>query len=116
MAANGIKKTTSLVGYAVVPNARDVLCSLYAKTLSLVQSFPRDSGYRRQSETVVQQRLAIVQADSSPESIEKKIGCGQMEELIDQAERELSLAVKMDGWKPWEPLVAAPPPNQWKWP
>ncbi len=67
-----------------MPNARDVLCSLYAKTLSLVQSFPRDSGYRRQSETVVQQRLAIVQADSSPESIEKKIGCGQMEELIDQ--------------------------------
>ena len=60
-----------------MPNARDMLCSLYAKTLSVVQSFPRDSSYRHQTEAVVQQRLAIVQADSNPESIERKIGCGQ---------------------------------------
>ena len=79
-----LQTTTSLVGYAVVPNARDVLCSLYAKTISVIQSFPKDSAYRRQTEQVVQQRLQIVQADSSPEGIERKIGCGQMEELIDQ--------------------------------
>ena len=77
-------QTTSLVGYAVVPNARDILCSLYAKTLTVIQRFPRDSAYRKQSEQVTQQRLQIVQADTCTDRIEDKIGCGQVEELIDQ--------------------------------
>ena len=32
-----------------------------------------------------------------------------------QAERELSLAHKMEEWEPWQPLVSEPPPGQWKW-
>ena len=48
--------------------------------------------------------------------IEDKIGCGQVEQLIDQAERELSLATKMEEWKPWQPSVGEAPPGQWSWP
>ena len=45
---------------------------------------PREAAYRRQTEQIVQQRLQIVQAESNIPAIEGKIGCGQVEELIDQ--------------------------------
>jgi len=49
-------------------------------------------------------------------SIEDKIGCGQVEELILQAKSEMRLAEKMIEWKPWEKLMQEAPPNQWTWP
>lgn len=51
-----------------------------------------------------------------PIEFERKINCGQAEELIVQAENELMLARKMLNWKPWEPLVSKPPAGQWDWP
>lgn len=99
---HNIFQTTGLTGYQVVPTAREVisfgdsensiasycllqvLCGLYSKTLSLLQGFPKEASYRHQTEQVVQQRMQIVQAESDIAVIEKKIGCGQVEELIDQ--------------------------------
>ena len=48
--------------------------------------------------------------------VESKINCGQIEEVILQAQRELNLAQNMLVWRPWEPLIAEAPKNQWKWP
>lgn len=50
------------------------------------------------------------------DALEKHINCGQIEEVILQAENELVLARKMLGWKPWEPLLRKEPAGQWLWP
>ena len=89
---------------------------MYGQTLNALSRIPKETSYRRYAEQIVRQRLQIVQGETSVPVIEQKVGCGQIEELIDQAERELSLASKMEEWKPWEPLLGEPPPGQWKWP
>lgn len=54
--------------------------------------------------------------NSDVNAVEEKIGCGQVEELMMQARYEISLAEKMEEWKPWENLVEEPPQHQWTWP
>lgn len=75
------------------------LCFLKGKLLSCAVS---DQALHLQNENI--------------EVVEDKINCGQVEELIDQAKNELSLAEKMLLWKPWEKLTKEAPPNQWTWP
>ena len=61
-------------------------------------------------------RAAVVKSTQDVLEMEKKIGCGQIEEVIVQAENELVLARTILECKAWEPLVAEAPANQWKWP
>ena len=55
--------------------------------MSALQRLPKDAAYRHHTEQVVQQRLQVVQAETSIPIIEEKIGCGQVEELIDQVRK-----------------------------
>ena len=111
-----IKLTTRITGLAVVPNAREVLKTIYSKTLSLLSEMPEKSIYRLNTERVISARLKVVTAETENEKIESIIKQGQMEELIDQAKRECSLTEKMLDWEPWKPLLGPPPPGQWDWP
>ncbi len=59
-------------------------------------------------------RLSVVESTSSIQDIENKIGCGQVEELIVQAENELKLVKMMEEHKVWESLQEAAPAGQWQ--
>ncbi|XP_077356323.1 NADH dehydrogenase [ubiquinone] 1 alpha subcomplex subunit 5 [Festucalex cinctus] len=111
-----LKKTTGLVGLAVSNNPHERLRILYSKILTVLQTMPQDAAYRKYTQQLVSERLNHVTAEADVEKLEKKINCGQIEEVIFQAECELALSRKMAEWKAWEPLIEEPPPNQWKWP
>ncbi|KAJ8666257.1 hypothetical protein QAD02_007919 [Eretmocerus hayati] len=57
----------------------------------------------------------LLQVQNTSE-IEKKIGCGQIEELIFQANNELRLVRNMLEWRSWESLSTEHSGNQWMWP
>ncbi|XP_073843651.1 LOW QUALITY PROTEIN: NADH dehydrogenase (ubiquinone) subunit ND-13B [Musca autumnalis] len=111
-----LKASTGLTGLAVATNPHHTLSALYGKILRAVAKMPQDAAYRKYTEQIVQQRSKAVEAHKDISSLEKAIGCGQVEELIVQAENELVLARKILGWKPWEKLVQPAPAKQWDWP
>jgi NADH dehydrogenase (ubiquinone) 1 alpha subcomplex subunit 5 len=96
-AASAVKETTGIVGLEVVPNAREVLIGLYTRTLKEIEAVPKDEGYRKAVESFTKHRLQICQEEDDWKRIEDKIGCGQVEELIEEAQDELKLINKMIG-------------------
>lgn len=114
--ANIIKKTTGLTGLKVSKNPHHVLGVLYSKTLNALAKMPQEAAYRKHTEQIVNERSNILKSTQNVEEIEKKIGCGQIEEIIVQAENELILARKMISWNPWNEPTQNPPANQWAWP
>uniref|UniRef100_A0A0R3WNJ6 Complex I subunit B13 n=1 Tax=Hydatigena taeniaeformis TaxID=6205 RepID=A0A0R3WNJ6_HYDTA len=92
------------------------LKAVYGRILNTLKLMPETAAYRIHTEKVVKERLALVEKTPNIPDLEKKIDCGQIEEVIIQAKNEYELAKNMLKWKPWEPLVQDAPPNQWKWP
>jgi NADH dehydrogenase (ubiquinone) 1 alpha subcomplex subunit 5 len=86
---------------------------LYSTTLLTLKRLPEEAEYRKATESLTQHRLEMVQSEQDVQIIEQKLNGGQIEELIVQAEDELSLISKMEEWKPWENLAYSPPPSQW---
>jgi len=114
--SGAVKKTTGLTGLAVSKNPHHRLGVLYGKILRTLQKMPETAAYRKHTEAIIKERTDILCSTPDIAEAENKINGGQLEEVIVQAENELNLARKMLTWKPWEPLVKPPPPNQWTWP
>ncbi|XP_032132010.1 NADH dehydrogenase [ubiquinone] 1 alpha subcomplex subunit 5 [Sapajus apella] len=114
--AGVLKKTTGLVGLAVCSTPHERLRILYTKILDVLEDIPKNAAYRKYTEQIINEKLAMVKAEPDVQKLEDQLQGGQLEEVILQAESELSLARKMVQWKTWEPLVEEPPADQWKWP
>ena len=116
MASKIIKESTRLTGLAVAKNPHHTLGVLYGKLNQLLDKMPNDAAYKKHTKQIVDERLKLVQTVKDVPTLEKQINSGQIEEVIKEAEYELSLARRMVEWKPWEKLVAQPPKDQWTWP
>ncbi|XP_047072120.1 probable NADH dehydrogenase [ubiquinone] 1 alpha subcomplex subunit 5, mitochondrial [Lolium rigidum] len=99
--ARAVKQTTGIVGLEVEPEARKVLIGLYTRALDEIKAVPEDEGYRKAVESFTRHRLQICQEEDDWKRIEDRIGCGQVEELIEEAQDELKLIGKMIEWDPW---------------
>lgn len=103
-------------GLAVCETPHERLKILYTKILDVLGHIPKNAAYRKYTEQITNEKLSMVKAEPDVKKLEERLQGGQIEEVILQAENELSLARKMIQWKPWEPLVEEPPASQWKWP
>ncbi|XP_055150130.1 NADH dehydrogenase [ubiquinone] 1 alpha subcomplex subunit 5-like isoform X1 [Symphalangus syndactylus] len=109
-----LKKTTGLVGLAVCESPQERLRILYTKIFYVVEQIRKNAAYRKYTEQITNEKLAMVKAEPDVKKLEDQLDQlqgGQIEEVILQAKNELSLAREMMQWKPWET-----PANQWKWP
>ncbi|KAG6902883.1 hypothetical protein C0995_010052 [Termitomyces sp. Mi166 len=114
--ANVLKRTTGLTGLAVHPNPLPQLTKTYEETLSVLASIPPSSVYRQGVEALTLRKLNIVKnANGDVAAVEKQLDEGQIEEALDVASDELSLAAKMVEWKSWEPLEEKPEAGQWEY-
>ncbi|KAM7086871.1 NADH dehydrogenase [ubiquinone] 1 alpha subcomplex subunit 5-like [Molossus nigricans] len=111
-----LKTTTGFVGLAVCESLHERLRILYKKILDVLEQISENAAYRRYTEQITSEKLDMVKAEPDVKKLEDQLQGGQIEEVILQAEIELSLARKMIQWKPWEPVVEEPLANQWKWP
>jgi NADH dehydrogenase (ubiquinone) 1 alpha subcomplex subunit 5 len=101
------------VGLNAHPQPKPALLALYSRLLISLSRLPSCT-YKQSTEALVKQRMDILAKYEQVSEIESQINCGQIEELIIQAENELKLSELMAEWKPWEPLQETPAPDQWK--
>ncbi len=67
-----------------------------------METIPSDAAYRVNVEKITRYRLDIVRNVEDVDSIEEKLGVGQIGEIIEQAQDELELIPHMAEWQPWQ--------------
>merc|ERR1712150_218292 len=113
---NGVKMCTNLTGMGVAKNPLLDLNRYYSRTLRICGKMPQDYSYWKNTEQITNERLNMLKSTSDLQELEKKINCGQIEEVVIQAEREMNLSKMLLENRAWEPLIEEAPANQWKWP
>ncbi|KAG5185566.1 NADH dehydrogenase [Tribonema minus] len=118
------KTSTGLVGLPVDPNARVNLAQKQNDILEKIKIIPEHTGYRKAVEAISKYRLKVLDSSLTDEQVEDEINCGQLEELIVQADDELGLIQFYYDERIWERREAldkidqemkGPRPNPWEW-
>jgi NADH dehydrogenase (ubiquinone) 1 alpha subcomplex subunit 5 len=117
----------------VHPDPLPALKQTYTSTLEVLAAYPTSSSYRQAAEAITRSRLkAVEMAGDDVQRVEQAIGGGQIEEILDSAQDELSLVQKLKDLGPyvflptppfypmlktsrWAALEEAPRPEQWKY-
>ncbi|XP_030657725.1 NADH dehydrogenase [ubiquinone] 1 alpha subcomplex subunit 5-like isoform X1 [Nomascus leucogenys] len=107
--ASVLKKTT---GLAVCKSPHDRLRILYTNILDALEQIPKNAAYRKYTEQITNEKLAMIKVESDVQKLEEQLEGGQIEEMILVGKNELSLARQMMQWKTWKPLVEEPPAHQ----
>ncbi|EJF66661.1 NADH2 dehydrogenase [Dichomitus squalens] len=110
------KNSTGITGLRVHHDPLPELKKTYEATLQTLSAIPSSSVYRQGTEALTQHKLKVLErANGDVTAVEKELDEGQIEELLDVAQDELSLANKILEWKAWEPLEEKPAPGQWRY-
>ena len=71
--------------------------------MTACSAVPHQASYRINTEKIVKHRLALIEKHANDyEAAEEAIGCGQVEELIEQARDELDLIPVLLETKCWK--------------
>lgn len=95
-----IKKTTGITGLKVHANPLPELIKTYESTLTTLSTLPPTAVYRQSTEALTRHKLNIVRgANGNVAEAEKQLNEGQIEESLEIAAFELSLASDLLKWK-----------------
>ena len=96
------KTSTGIPGVPVLPRGREILIRIYERYLDLLEQFEADAPYRLHMEKLTRGRLEVLLSTEDVFEIEDRIGCGQIEEMIEMAENEMRLLPFMLEHQPWK--------------
>jgi len=97
------KLTTFITGIDVIPNAREVLLSLYEETIKKAEAYGSND-FNDHCIQLCRYRHGLVSRETDVAAIEALVNCGQIEELVAQAEDQYDLLIAMNETiRPWEP-------------
>ena len=94
--------STGIAYLDVEPFPRMKLMKLYYLILQELSDLPDEYGYKLYCRELTRYRMKIVDENMSIRTIEEKVACGLVEQLIAQAHNELKLLRIMQKWRPWE--------------
>ena len=94
------KRSTGITGLKVHHDPLPELKKTYEATLQTLSAIPQSSVYRQGAESLTLNKLKVLErANGDIHAVEKELNEGQIEESLDIAQDELSLAGKMLEWK-----------------
>jgi NADH dehydrogenase (ubiquinone) 1 alpha subcomplex subunit 5 len=95
--------TTGLVGLDVQPHGREILIKLYEKIMDSLKDLPADNPLKQFYAEIIDKRMPVLQSVTNIFELEKHLDCGQIEEMIVDAQNQLDhilpMMLKEQPWK-----------------